>query len=84
MTKKELVEKAKLLEPISRIGKSGLTEGVVKEITRQLKKKKLVKIKFLKSALEGKNKKEFAKDIASKTDSELIQQVGFVIVLYKR
>ena len=72
------------MEPVLRIGKSGLTEGVIEEIKKQLKKKKLIKIKFLKSVLEDNDKKKFAKEIASKTDSELVQQVGFVIVLNKR
>jgi len=79
-----LKDDAKHLEPILRIGKSGLTDGVLKEIEKQLKKRKLIKIKFLKSALDGKNRKEFAKEIATKTRSELIDQVGFVIVLYRR
>lgn len=82
--KQELVEKAKKLEPVLRIGKNGLTSGVVEEIKKQLKKKKLIKVKFLKAALEEKNRKEFAKEIAEKTDGELIHQVGFVVVLYKR
>ena len=79
---KELVERAKLLEPVLRIGKSGLTEGVIAEIKKQLKKKKLIKIKLLKGALG--NRKELAKEIAAKTGSELVQQVGFVVVLHKR
>ena len=82
--KYDLTEKAKLLEPVLRIGKSGVTPGVIEEIKRQLKKKKLIKIKFLKPALADKDKKEFAKEIAEKTGSELINQVGFVIVLYRR
>lgn len=82
--KHELAEKGKKLEPILRIGKSGLTEGAIEEIKRQLKENKLIKVKLLKGCLENKDKKEFAKEVASKTDSELINQVGFVIVLYKR
>ena len=31
-----------------------------------------------------KSKKEFAEEVASKTNSELIHQVGFVVVLYKK
>lgn len=81
---KELLETAKLLEPVLRIGKSGLTESVIEEIKKQLQKKKLIKIKILKSALEDKDKKELAKEIAQKTDSDLIHQVGFVIVLYRK
>jgi len=80
---KKLKEKAKTIEPILRIGKAGLTDGVVEEIKKQLKKKRLIKIKFLRDAIEG-TKKEFAQEVASKTDSELIDQVGFVIVLNKK
>jgi RNA-binding protein len=82
--KHELAEKAKQLEPILRIGKSGLTENVIEEIKIQLKENKLIKIKLLRAFIEGKDKKEVGKEIASKTDSELINQVGFVVVLYKR
>ncbi|MBW2977635.1 YhbY family RNA-binding protein [Candidatus Woesearchaeota archaeon] len=82
--KHQLVEKAKQLEPILRIGKSGITEGVINEIKIQLKQNKLIKIKLLRPALANKDRKELAKEIAQKTDSELIHQVGFVIVLYKK
>ena len=82
--RKDLVEKAKLLEPVIRIGKNGLTDSVVSELKKHLKKKKLVKVKFLKSSLGDKSRKEFALEIASKSGGELIHQVGFVVVLYKR
>jgi RNA-binding protein YhbY len=61
-----------------------LTDGVISEIKKQLAKKKLIKIKLLKAALEGKDKKEAAKEIAAQTGAEIINQVGFVIVLHKR
>lgn len=76
-----LREKAKLLEPVIRIGKNGLTEGTIKEIEKQLKKRKLIKIKLLKSFIEGKDKKSAAKEVAEKTNSILVDQVGFVVVL---
>ena len=78
---KKLRSKAKNLEPIVRKGKNGLTEQVIKEIQKQLNKKKLIKIKLLKSV---ENRKELAKEIAEKTNSILIEAVGFVVVLYKR
>ncbi|MEE9524990.1 MAG: YhbY family RNA-binding protein [Candidatus Woesearchaeota archaeon] len=81
--KKIMAEKAKNIQPILRIGKSGVTDGIIEEIKRQLRKRKLIKIKFLKSAIEG-SKKEFAEEIAERTRSELIHQVGFVIVLHKK
>jgi RNA-binding protein len=82
--KKQLLEQARLLEPILRIGKNGITESVIAEIKKQLKNRKLIKIKLIKSIMEGPGKKKTAKEIADATDSELIQQVGFVIVLHKR
>ncbi|MCP3684154.1 MAG: YhbY family RNA-binding protein [bacterium] len=83
MNKKELRKKAVTLEPIARIGKSGITEGTLKEIKRQLRQKKLIKIKLLKGAMETKNKKTIANELVEKTESELVQLTGFVVVLYK-
>ncbi len=83
MKNKELLEKTNLLKPVLRIGKNGLTENVIKELKNQLKKKKLIKVKLLKSFIEGKDKKKIAKEIANKTNSTIIQQIGFVVVMYK-
>ena len=80
----KLKEKGKYLEPILRIGKKGINDEVINEISRQLKKKKLIKIKFLRSFLEKSDRKEAAKTIAEKTDSKIIDQVGFVVVFWKR
>jgi len=82
--KTKLVEKSKLLEPIIRIGKSGLTPGAISEIKIQLKKSRLIKVKLLKNSMEKKDKKTMAKELAEATDSELIHQVGFVVVLHKK
>jgi len=84
MNKIQLRSKAKALEPILRIGKNGLAENVIKEISSLLKEKKLIKIKLLKSSLDNKNKKELIKEIAGKTDSELIEAVGNIAVLYRK
>ena len=83
LNNKKLKEKAKTLEPVIRIGKNGLTESTIKEIKKQLNKKKLIKVKLLKAFISDKNKKEVAKEIAEKTSSQLIYMVGFVVVLYK-
>ncbi len=80
---KELKKRARLLDPAARIGKNGLTEGTVEEIKRLLEKRKLIKVKFLSSAVKGKNKKELAKELAQRTGAELIDMVGFVAILYR-
>lgn len=81
---KEFKAKAKALEPMVRIGKNGLTESVVNQVALLLNKRKLVKVKFLKSFLENNERKSSAAELARLTGSELIEQVGFVVVLYKR
>lgn len=68
------------LEPALRIGKSGITDTVVDHIKKLFKKSKVIKIKFLASAVEG-NKKALARELAERTNSKVVQQVGFVVVL---
>ena len=81
---KELKSKGIVLEPIIIVGKGGLTDSVVKEIKNQLKKRKLIKIKFLKGIVKEKGKKELAAELIAKTNAKLVQHVGFVVVLYKK
>ena len=83
MFNNKLKEKAKTLEPVIRVGKNGLTESTIKEIKKQLNKKKLIKVKLLRAFVKGKDKKLVANKIAEETNSRLIDLVGFVIVLYK-
>ena len=78
---KKIIKNGKLLEPIIRIGKNGLTENIIKEIKTHIKKRKLIKVKLLKSFIGENNRKELAKELADKTDSKVIQQIGFVVVL---
>jgi RNA-binding protein YhbY len=49
-----------------------------------LVKRHLVKVKFLRSFLEDNDRKEAASKLAKATESDLLDQVGFVVVLYKR
>ncbi len=83
---KKFKNKAKGIEVTVKIGKSGLTHNLVNEIKKQLKTLKLVKVKMLRSFIDegDKNKKDLAKDIAEKCKAELVDSVGFVVVLYKR
>jgi RNA-binding protein len=81
---KELKAKAKTLDPILRIGKNGITDSLIIEIRKHLKKRNLIKIKILKSAREDIDKKAFVNEIAGKTESELIELIGYVFVLYRK
>jgi len=64
-----------------RIGKAGVTDSIVAEIKRQVFKYKTVKVKFLAGNAMGKDKKAFARDLAVKTNTKFVSQVGFVVVL---
>ncbi len=65
------------------IGKSGITPEIIEELKMQLKKRKIVKIKFLKNA-DRENFKEKAEFIAKSANAELVEIRGFTIVLRKR
>ena len=78
-----LARKLHALEPIIRIGKNGLTDNIVKDLKEHLKKRKLIKVKLLKSYIGEQDKKKLFQEIADKTESKIIQKIGFVIVLEK-
>lgn len=79
-----LKERSRTLEPVMRIGAKGLTQGAIEEIQRQLKRKKLIKIKLLKSFISDKDKNEIPVQIARAADAILVDRMGLVIVLGKR
>ena len=84
MITEEMKSKARTMAVMLRIGKSGLTKGMLDEIRSQIKKKKLVKIKMLKSSLGGMSPSVIATEIVHTTNSELVSLVGNTIVIYKK
>lgn len=83
MESKELKSKAKLIRPLVRIGKNGINDNQINDIRKHLKKRKLIKIKLLKS-FRKEETKDISLDIAEKTDSKVIHIIGFTFVLYKK
>jgi len=79
-----LRKKAQALPPCVRIGKKGITQSTYLEIMKQLKQKRLIKIKFLRSFLEEHDKHEAAGEIIAKTGALAVQQVGFTLILFYR
>ena len=82
--KKELAQEAKRLQPLLNVGKSGLSEGFVQELDLLLKKKGLVKVKFLRSFVDSNQVKEAAASLGTELNAELIDFVGNVAVFYRR
>ena len=71
-------------KPTVWIGKEGATPQIVDEISRQLDKKEVVKIKILRSALKDEEAKSVASKVAGQTCSSLIEVRGHTFLLYKR
>lgn len=65
------------------IGKEGTSPRIFNEISRQLEKREMVKIKVLKSALNEEKAGKIAARIARETESALIDVRGHTIILYK-
>jgi len=70
-------------KPTIWIGKGGTSSQIFNEISRQLEKREMVKVKVLKSALEEEGTEKIASKIAQQTESTLIDVRGHTIILYK-
>lgn len=79
----ELKKESKFLDAIVRIGKSGITESLIDEISKHLKKRQLIKIKFLKGSIGDSTPKEAAKYIANETNSEIVDVIGLTASFYR-
>jgi len=66
------------------IGKKGLTENQIREIEKQLKKKRLIKVKILKSALISQKREEIAETLAEKTRSKVVDVRGLIVTLSQK
>lgn len=66
------------------IGKSGVSEEVLKEVEKQLEKRKMVKVKLLGTAIKGGQTKQIAVQIAEKTEASLVEVRGHTFMLYRR
>ena len=79
-TKRDLKARAQKLEPIVKLGHAGLTDGFVRSLDAALAQHGLVKMKFTAFKEE---KHELAPQIAERTNSEMVMQVGNVAVFYR-
>jgi RNA-binding protein len=79
--KRALKSRAQLLEAVIRIGQSGMTDAVLRSLDDALSLHELVKVRFADFKEE---RKTLAPQIAERTASALIQQVGNVAVFFRR
>jgi RNA-binding protein YhbY len=83
---KSLKVQAKSMKATFAVGKSGITDSVIQQIVLYIKANKLCKIKYSRAFLDSqqKTKKELSQEIAEKTNTDLIDQVGNIAVFWKR
>ena len=78
--KRELKARAQLLEPVVKLGHAGMSEAFVRSMDSALTLHGLVKMKFT----DFKDQKhDLAPQIAEKTASTLVMQVGNVAVFFR-
>ncbi|MFX1565782.1 MAG: YhbY family RNA-binding protein [Promethearchaeota archaeon] len=68
-------------KPAVRIGKNGLDAGIIEEVNRHLKKRKVIKVKFLKTSTNSVGFDELVAQLANLTSSKVWGQRGFVVIL---
>jgi len=78
--KRKLKAEAQHLEPVVRVGKSGVTPAVLASVEQALTARKLIKIRL---DHERDERDVLAVEIAKATGAELIWQVGKVAVYYR-
>ncbi|MHA2049473.1 MAG: YhbY family RNA-binding protein [Promethearchaeota archaeon] len=77
-------KKAQLSSPHSILGKRGVSNEFIKHVMKLLKRYKVIKIKALKTVATKSNIKELAQEIASATNSTILDVRGKMIILSLR
>lgn len=80
--RKTLIVRAHKLDPVVMIGGKGLTDAVIAEIDRALKSHELIKVRA--PAMERAERAAACAEICARTGAELVQQVGKVLVIFRK
>ncbi|MDQ0231564.1 ribosome assembly RNA-binding protein YhbY [Metabacillus malikii] len=79
--KRYLRAKAHHLNPIFQVGKGGVNENMIKQISEALEARELFKVSILQNCED--TKETVAEELIKGTGAELVQIIGHTIVLYK-
>ena len=74
---------AQALDVTMHVGKNGVTPTTVEELSAQLKKRKLVKVRLLPSSSESASPEDQVKALAEGTHSTLIETRGHTAVFFR-
>ena len=72
---------ANSFETILQVGKSGVSENTVKQVSDELEARELIKLRTLETCPT--TPRETAEEIAEKTGADVVQVIGSRFVLYK-
>jgi len=70
-------------KPTVCVGKNGASKEALGEIEKQLKRKEMVKVRILKTALAHEEAEQIAMKIAEQTEASLVEVRGHAFILYK-
>lgn len=76
-----LRSKAHHLNPIFQVGKGGVNENMVRQITDALEARELIKVSVLQNCEDDRN--TVAEELSTGAKAEIVQIIGNTIVLYK-
>lgn len=79
--KSHLRSLAHKLKPVVMIGNAGVTENVIHEIDNSLSHHELIKVRI--SGMDRDDRTETANGLCKDTNSELINIIGHIAVLYR-
>ncbi|MGM5481194.1 MAG: YhbY family RNA-binding protein [Nanobdellota archaeon] len=83
---KKLKAESQELKPFTNVGKTGVTENTIMQLNNHLKAHKLSKLRVLPTYLDetGRDIKDVAEELSTKTRSKVIDIRGQTISFYKR
>ena len=73
---------AQKMDPIVQVGKGGITQTVIDGINLVLEKRELIKIRLLQNS--GLETDEAMEQICSALGCDPVQQIGSIVVVYKK
>ncbi|MCD6357354.1 MAG: RNA-binding protein [Thermoprotei archaeon] len=71
---------------VVRVGKKGVTEGLLRELDNVLRARGMVKVKLLRNfreayGIDSRTKRKFAEDLARRLGAKLVEVRGYTLVL---
>ncbi|XID75463.1 ribosome assembly RNA-binding protein YhbY [Alkanindiges sp. WGS2144] len=80
--RKRLRQIGHALNPVIMLGNQGLTENVIEETLRALNDHELIKVKV--AGEDREQRAQLIQSLAEQTGAQIVQQVGKMVLLYKK